>query len=87
MIRQNVRLIFRFRFRATNTVLATGGGGRTYFSCTSAHTCTGDGSAMASRAGLANEDLEFIQFHPTGEWTSSFIREGVCDLGGLLGWF
>ena len=58
---------FLFRFRATNTVLATGGGGRTYFSCTSAHTCTGDGSAMASRAGIPNEDLEFIQFHPTGE--------------------
>ena len=43
------------------------GYGRAYFSCTSAHTCTGDGSAMASRAGLANEDMEFVQFHPTGE--------------------
>lgn len=55
-----------FRFSAKNTVLATGGAGRAYFSCTSAHTCTGDGSAMISRAGLQNEDMEFVQFHPTG---------------------
>lgn len=54
------------RFRAKNTVLATGGYGRAYFSCTSAHTCTGDGTAMVSRAGLPNQDLEFVQFHPTG---------------------
>jgi succinate dehydrogenase (ubiquinone) flavoprotein subunit len=54
------------RFRANNTVLATGGYGRAYFSCTSAHTCTGDGTAMVTRAGLANEDMEFVQFHPTG---------------------
>ena len=75
------------RFRAKNTVLATGYGrwlicmyqtnasdlmshcsgyGRAYFSCTSAHTCTGDGTAMMTRAGLANEDMEFVQFHPTG---------------------
>merc|ERR1719287_391383 len=54
------------RIRAKNTVLATGGYGRTYFSCTSAHTCTGDGNAMAMRAGLVNQDAEFVQFHPTG---------------------
>ena len=44
------------------------GAGRAYFSCTSAHACTGDGTAMTTRAGLANEDMEFVQFHPTGEW-------------------
>jgi aspartate oxidase len=55
------------RFRAHNTVLATGGYGRAYFSATSAHTCTGDGNAMAARAGLPLQDLEFVQFHPTGE--------------------
>jgi len=54
------------RIKAKNTVLATGGYGRAYFSCTSAHTCTGDGNAMAMRAGLANQDNEFVQFHPTG---------------------
>jgi len=54
------------RFRAKNTVLATGGYGRAFFSCTSAHTCTGDGTAMVSRANLPNQDLEFVQFHPTG---------------------
>ena len=54
------------RFRSKNTVLATGGYGRAYFSCTSAHTCTGDGTAMVTRAGLPNQDLEFVQFHPTG---------------------
>lgn len=54
------------RFHAKNTVLATGGYGRAYFSCTSAHTCTGDGTAMVSRANLPNQDLEFVQFHPTG---------------------
>lgn len=53
------------RIKAKNTVLATGGYGRAYFSCTSAHTCTGDGNAMAMRAGLANQDAEFVQFHPT----------------------
>jgi len=73
------------RFRATNTVLATGGGGRTYFSCTSAHTCTGDGSAMASRAGIPNEDLEFIQFHPTGIYGAGcLITEGCRGEGGIL---
>lgn len=54
------------RFHSKNTVLATGGYGRAYFSCTSAHTCTGDGTAMISRANLPNQDLEFVQFHPTG---------------------
>jgi hypothetical protein len=54
------------RFRAHHTVLATGGYGRAYFSATSAHTCTGDGGAMAARAGLPLQDLEFVQFHPTG---------------------
>jgi len=57
------------RFHAKNTVLATGGYGRAYFSCTSAHTCTGDGTAMVSRANLPNQDLEFVQFHPTGKVT------------------
>lgn len=47
--------------------MATGGYGRTFFSCTSAHTSTGDGTAMVSRAGLQNQDLEFVQFHPTGK--------------------
>ena len=54
------------RFRAQTTVLATGGYGRAYFSATSAHTCTGDGNAMALRAGLPLQDMEFVQFHPTG---------------------
>ena len=54
------------RFRSKNTVLATGGYGRSYFSCTSAHTCTGDGNAMVTRAGLPLQDQEFVQFHPTG---------------------
>lgn len=54
------------RFRAHQTILATGGYGRAYFSCTSAHTCTGDGNAMAARAGVPLQDLEFVQFHPTG---------------------
>uniref|UniRef100_A0A6V7TLX5 Succinate dehydrogenase [ubiquinone] flavoprotein subunit, mitochondrial n=1 Tax=Meloidogyne enterolobii TaxID=390850 RepID=A0A6V7TLX5_MELEN len=65
------------RFRALNTVLATGGYGRTYFSCTSAHTCTGDGTAMVSRAGLCNSDMEFVQFHPTGIYGAGcLITEG-----------
>jgi succinate dehydrogenase (ubiquinone) flavoprotein subunit len=54
------------RIHAKNTVLATGGYGRAFFSCTSAHTCTGDGNAMALRVGLPNQDNEFVQFHPTG---------------------
>lgn len=73
------------RFRANNTVLATGGYGRTYFSCTSAHTCTGDGNAMVTRAGLKNQDLEFVQFHPTGIYGAGcLITEGCRGEGGFL---
>ena len=73
------------RIKAKNTVLATGGYGRTYFSCTSAHTCTGDGNAMAMRAGLANQDAEFVQFHPTGIYGAGcLITEGCRGEGGLL---
>lgn len=73
------------RIKAKNTVLATGGYGRAYFSCTSAHTCTGDGTAMVTRAGLANEDLEFVQFHPTGIYGAGcLITEGSRGEGGYL---
>ncbi|XP_055372880.1 succinate dehydrogenase [ubiquinone] flavoprotein subunit, mitochondrial [Condylostylus longicornis] len=73
------------RFRAKNTVIATGGYGRAYFSCTSAHTCTGDGTAMVSRQGLPSEDLEFIQFHPTGIYGAGcLITEGCRGEGGYL---
>ncbi|MCB9948833.1 MAG: succinate dehydrogenase flavoprotein subunit [Rhodospirillaceae bacterium] len=73
------------RFRAHETVLATGGYGRTYFSCTSAHTCTGDGGAMVARAGLPLQDMEFIQFHPTGIYGAGcLITEGVRGEGGYL---
>ncbi|XP_011879505.1 PREDICTED: succinate dehydrogenase [ubiquinone] flavoprotein subunit, mitochondrial-like [Vollenhovia emeryi] len=73
------------RFRAKNTVLATGGYGRAYFSCTSAHTCTGDGTAMVSRANLPNQDLEFVQFHPTGIYGAGcLITEGSRGEGGYL---
>lgn len=73
------------RFRAHQTVLATGGYGRAYFSCTSAHTCTGDGSAMALRAGLPLQDMEFVQFHPTGVYGAGcLITEGVRGEGGYL---
>jgi len=73
------------RFRSKNTVLATGGYGRTFFSCTSAHTSTGDGTAMVSRAGLHNEDMEFIQFHPTGIYGAGcLITEGCRGEGGYL---
>jgi len=73
------------RFRAHLVVLATGGYGRTYFSCTSAHTCTGDGNAMALRAGLPNQDMEFVQFHPTGIYGAGvLITEGVRGEGGYL---
>ncbi|CAG8565511.1 16907_t:CDS:2, partial [Acaulospora colombiana] len=66
------------RFRAHKTVLATGGYGRTYFSCTSAHTCTGDGNAMVARAGLPLQDMEFVQFHPTGIYGAGcLITEGT----------
>ena len=73
------------RFRAQSTVLATGGYGRTYFSCTSAHTCTGDGNAMVLRAGLPLQDMEFVQFHPTGVYGSGcLITEGARGEGGYL---
>ena len=73
------------RFRAHCTVLATGGYGRVYFSCTAAHTCTGDGNAMALRAGLPLEDMEFTQFHPTGIYGSGcLITEGARGEGGYL---
>ncbi|MGB1077122.1 MAG: succinate dehydrogenase flavoprotein subunit [Bdellovibrionales bacterium] len=73
------------RFRAHQTVLATGGYGRAYFSCTSAHTCTGDGNAMVLRAGLPLQDMEFVQFHPTGVYGAGcLITEGVRGEGGYL---
>ncbi|MEM7467748.1 MAG: succinate dehydrogenase flavoprotein subunit [Pseudomonadota bacterium] len=72
-------------FRAHSVVLATGGYGRSYFSCTSAHTCTGDGNAMVLRAGLPLQDMEFIQFHPTGIYgAGALITEGVRGEGGYL---
>ncbi|MCP9265092.1 Succinate dehydrogenase [ubiquinone] flavoprotein subunit, mitochondrial [Dirofilaria immitis] len=73
------------RFRAKNTVIATGGYGRAFFSCTSAHTCTGDGTAMITRAGLQNSDMEFVQFHPTGIYGAGcLITEGSRGEGGFL---
>ncbi len=73
------------RFKAQMTVLATGGYGRSYFSCTSAHTCTGDGNAMAMRAGLPTQDMEFVQFHPTGIYGAGvLITEGSRGEGGYL---
>ena len=72
-------------FRGHTTVLATGGYGRSYFSCTSAHTVTGDGNAMVLRAGLPLQDMEFVQFHPTGIYGSGcLITEGVRGEGGYL---
>jgi succinate dehydrogenase / fumarate reductase flavoprotein subunit len=73
------------RFSAHQTVLATGGYGRVYFSCTAAHSCTGDGNAMVLRAGLPLEDMEFTQFHPTGIYGSGcLITEGARGEGGYL---
>ncbi len=73
------------RFRAHKVILATGGYGRAYFSCTSAHTCTGDGNAMVLRAGLPLQDMEFVQFHPTGIYGAGcLITEGVRGEGGYL---
>lgn len=73
------------KFKAHLVVLATGGYGRAYFSCTSAHTCTGDGGGMALRAGLPLQDMEFVQFHPTGVYGAGcLITEGVRGEGGYL---
>ncbi|MFK8011322.1 MAG: succinate dehydrogenase flavoprotein subunit [Marinicellaceae bacterium] len=72
-------------FRGHSIILATGGYGRAYFSCTSAHTCTGDGNGMVLRAGLALQDMEFVQFHPTGIYGAGcLITEGVRGEGGFL---
>ncbi|MEI6458514.1 MAG: succinate dehydrogenase flavoprotein subunit [Pseudomonadota bacterium] len=73
------------RFRSHAVILATGGYGRAYFSCTSAHTCTGDGGGMVARAGLPLQDMEFVQFHPTGIYGSGcLITEGSRGEGGYL---
>ncbi len=73
------------RFRSQQTILATGGYGRAYFSATSAHTCTGDGGGMVLRAGLPMQDMEFVQFHPTGIYGSGcLITEGARGEGGYL---
>ncbi|NNL96493.1 MAG: succinate dehydrogenase flavoprotein subunit [Xanthomonadales bacterium] len=72
-------------FRSHAVILATGGYGRSYFSCTSAHTCTGDGNGMVLRAGLPLQDMEFVQFHPTGVYGAGcLITEGVRGEGGFL---
>ena len=73
------------RFRSHITILATGGYGKVYYTATSAHTCTGDGNAMVLRAGLPLQDMEFVQFHPTGIYgVGTLISEGVRGEGGFL---
>merc|ERR1712127_534385 len=73
------------RFNANHTVMAQGGAGKAYFSATSAHTCTGDGTAMTSRANLPNQDMEFVQFHPTGIYGAGcLMTEGCRGEGGYL---
>jgi len=73
------------RFGAHSTIIATGGYGRAYLSCTSAHTCTGDGNAMITRAGIPMQDLEFVQFHPTGIFPAGcLLTEGCRGEGGIL---
>ena len=73
------------RIRALNTIIATGGYGRAYQTCTSAHTCTGDGGAMVTRAGLPLSDLQFVQFHPTGIYGAGcLMTEGCRGEGGIL---
>ena len=73
------------KFNAKNTILATGGYGRCYFSATSAHTCTGDGNAMALRQGIPLQDAEFVQFHPTGVYGAGvLLTEGCRGEGGFL---
>ena len=73
------------RFRSHITILATGGYGKIYYSATSAHTCTGDGNGMVLRAGLPLQDMEFVQFHPTGIYgNGTLISEGVRGEGGFL---
>jgi succinate dehydrogenase / fumarate reductase flavoprotein subunit len=73
------------RFQAQQVILASGGYGRSYFSCTSAHTCTGDGNGMVLRAGLPLQDMEFVQFHPTGIYGAGcLITEGARGEGGYL---
>ena len=72
------------RFNSKTTVLACGGAGKAYFSATSAHTCTGDATAMVSRAGLPNQDMEFIQFHPTVIYGAGYLTEGCRGEGRYL---
>merc|ERR1712013_678921 len=73
------------RFNANHTVMAQGGAGKSYFSATSAHTCTGDGTGMLARAGYPSQDLEFVQFHPTGIYGAGcLMTEGCRGEGGYL---
>lgn len=85
VIAQNMEDGTFHRFKAHQTILATGGYGRAYFSATSAHTCTGDGGGMVTRAGLPLQDLEFVQFHPSGIYGAGcLITEGARGEGGIL---